>query len=373
VGLELSVAFTHEVSMNAAKQKLSSARMIVVSSVVALLLIVLLRIQVVPASLAEPAAALSIVEVAAPAIHCIFDPDCSVAGTDTADHFVLAGTVGDAFLQTRTLPQAESGTEAEGLFGYEYRIDLRQLAGILHIPCVTSFSIEFGPVTPLNYDGNGEPDDVFVITSGGLGAVAPTTADKVGNTITFSFAPGVCAGGSPGHGDSTFFFGLASSSPPHEVVAPIRDTEEIEYDLEARAPAFPIMPGGRSLHLDGSGAYVMIPFAHDLNSLTAITIEAWVKRSTRRCETVVGNGWLQSYWLGFCTGPMRFYHGSGQQVAGAAAIPAGQWIHIAVTYDGQTRRYYVNGELDLTSTDQSGSLVQANQLPLYIGADRDGG
>jgi hypothetical protein len=182
-------------------------------------------------------APVTIVDVEAPAINCIFDLDCTIVVTDTTDHFTLDGTVGDAFLQSRTFPPGEPGTVAEGLFGYEYRLDLRELVGVLHIPCITAFRIEFGPLVPLDYDDNGVLDDVFVVTRGGLGNVAPTSTNGVGNTFTFNFDPPVCAGGSPGKGESTFFFGLTSSLAPHAVLTQVRDTSGLEYTLNARAPA----------------------------------------------------------------------------------------------------------------------------------------
>ncbi len=175
---------------------------------------------------------LDIVSVSAPAINCIFDLDCTITVTDTTDHFVLAGTAGDAFLQSRTFPPGELGTVAQGLFAYEYRIDLRNLAGITHVPCITSFTIEFGPVVPLDYDGNGVADDVYVVTAGGLGTVGPSLADQVGDTVTFTFDPLVCPG------STTFFFGLTSVDPPRFVTAQVRDTQALVYDLEARAPDF---------------------------------------------------------------------------------------------------------------------------------------
>ncbi len=183
-------------------------------------------------------ALLDIVSVSAPAINCIFDLDCTITVTDTADHFTLAGTAGDAFLQSRTFPAGEPGTVAEGLYAYLYRIDLRDLAGITHIPCVTSFSIEFGPVVPLNYDGIGVADDVFVVTAGGLGTVGPVLADQVGDAITFTFDPAVCPGSFPGDGETTFFFGLTSVNPPRFVTAQVKDTQALVYNLEARAPHF---------------------------------------------------------------------------------------------------------------------------------------
>lgn len=182
---------------------------------------------------------LDIVEVGAPAINCIFDTDCTITVSDSSDELILEGMAGSGFLQSRTQPVGEPGTVGEGLYAYEYRIDLRQLAGILHIACVNSFSLDFGPVSALDYDGDGNSEDVYVVTSGGLGNVAPTTAELSGDTLTFHFSPGVCAGSAPGNGDSSYFFGLASAFTPRYVEARVQDSEGNEYLLEARAPDFP--------------------------------------------------------------------------------------------------------------------------------------
>ncbi len=127
--------------------------------------------------------------------------------------------------------------------------------------------------------------------------------------------------------------------------------------------------------LDQSG-YLEIPYAANLNhSGSAITIEAWVKRSAQdRHETLVGNGYLDSYWLGFAsTGQLSFRpHGIGSGVTGNATVYAGVWTHIAVTYDGINRRYYINGVLDLSSSAFPGALTTAGEGEfLGIGFDRD--
>lgn len=127
-------------------------------------------------------------------------------------------------------------------------------------------------------------------------------------------------------------------------------------------------PTLRALKLDGDGDFIEV--AGGPHPRTAITIEAWVYRfRDDRCETVVGKDWWTGYWLGFCPNRIRFYpRGVGSQLDGNASIPAGVWTHIAVTYDGTTRRYYVNGELDLVSTAAGGPLT-TNDAPLGIGAD----
>lgn len=127
-----------------------------------------------------------------------------------------------------------------------------------------------------------------------------------------------------------------------------------------------------TLSLDGSGDYLNVANHPALNPSGAITIEAWVRRAnTSRCETVVGKNYVGGYWLGFCTSTIRFYtNGSGTAQDGTFTIPAGIWTHIAVTYDGTTRRYYINGMLDYESTSP-GSLP-VNSDPLGIGADSNG-
>lgn len=179
---------------------------------------------------------LDIVDVGAPDINCKFDTDCAIEVSDFSDHFELPFHAGDAFLLSRGLPPGEPGTAAQGLYGYEYRLDLRDLAGLTALGCINSFTIDFGPVVSIDYDDDGSLDDVYVVTAGGLGSVAPTSATQTCRTITFTFSPGVCAGSSPGNGESTFFFGLTSTKPSRAVVTSVRDTLGSVVEPEARAP-----------------------------------------------------------------------------------------------------------------------------------------
>ncbi|MGL4420447.1 MAG: LamG-like jellyroll fold domain-containing protein [Gemmataceae bacterium] len=49
----------------------------------------------------------------------------------------------------------------------------------------------------------------------------------------------------------------------------------------------------------------------------------------------------------------------------------GQWVHLAATYDGKTMRLYINGQLDASSTEQSGPIDYAAKAPLVLGRYRD--
>jgi hypothetical protein len=188
------------------------------------------------------ASPLKIVHVSAPAINCKFDPSCTITVTDTVANFTLPGTSGNAFLQSRTSPVGKPGTVGAGKYEYDYRLDLRQLTGLTAAPCVTQLKITFGPVASLDYDGDGTAEQVFVVTAGGLGTVAPSSADKTGNVVTFNFKTPVCSGSAPGKGETSYFFGLASNRSARAVTATVVPTLGGSLSLNARAPKILILP-----------------------------------------------------------------------------------------------------------------------------------
>lgn len=178
---------------------------------------------------------LKVVNVGAPAINCVFDPSCTVTVTDTTAPIPIPAG-GTNFLQSRTFV-GTPGAPANGLYAYEYRIDLRNAVGITYIPCLSSMTIEFGTVvSAMDYNGDGEADQVYVITSGGLGSIGLASAEKEDNTITFTFIAPVCAGGYPGGGQSTYFFGLVSTQPPRPVTATVKETTGPVHNVPARTP-----------------------------------------------------------------------------------------------------------------------------------------
>ena len=61
---------------------------------------------------------LKVVDVAAPAINCVFETNCTVVVSDTTGSVPLAFETGKPFLQSRTFAGAE-GTPAAGLTGFE--------------------------------------------------------------------------------------------------------------------------------------------------------------------------------------------------------------------------------------------------------------
>jgi hypothetical protein len=187
------------------------------------------------APLVVKAVPLKVVNVNAPAINCVFNPTCTVTVNDTSDNIPLSAG-GTGFLQSRTY-QGAAGSPAAGLYAYQYRIDLRNAVGAVNIACINWMTISFGPVVgTLNYGGDAKPDQVFVVTSGGIGTIGIASAIQTGSTIKFNFASPICEGGAPGKGDSSFFWGLVSKQPPKNVTATLHETGGATHVVKARSP-----------------------------------------------------------------------------------------------------------------------------------------
>jgi len=183
------------------------------------------------ASLCAPSLAhgapLIVVEVAAPAVNCVFNTSCTVVVDDSVGTLQFTPFGSGAFLQSRTYP-GQAGTPAAGLTAYEYRLDFTE--AIEHTECVAGLVIDFGPVTKLTYPPN-QPAHVYVTTQGGLGSVGIASAEQDGTVITITFQSYLCAGA------STYFFGLAAPKGPQAATATLFEFGDPPFlQVDARTP-----------------------------------------------------------------------------------------------------------------------------------------
>jgi len=198
----------------------------------------LIGLQFVLTAAGVPAAPLKVVNVTAPSINCVFTTasPCTIGVHDSSAEVPMSAG-GTGRLQSRTfVGKAES--PAAGLFAYEYRLNLTDTVGAAKIACIDWMTISFGPaVNTLDYDGDQKPDQVFVVTSGGVGTIGLAAAVQTADTIRFKFSKPVCEGGAPGgKGDSSFFWGLVSKSPPKDVTAILHETGGATHVVKARSP-----------------------------------------------------------------------------------------------------------------------------------------
>jgi hypothetical protein len=126
--------------------------------------------------------------------------------------------------------------------------------------------------------------------------------------------------------------------------------------------------------VNGTGSYVSVPYSASLNP-AQFTVEAWAQwdgTRTANWRTVAGtwnDGNTGGYWLGVSTQDKWYVSTQGSSAAYSeiqgTAPTAGQWVHLATTYDGSYLRLYVNGTE--VGNVQSPSYVAQGVVPLGIG------
>jgi hypothetical protein len=191
---------------------------------------------------ATHAQSLKVVEVNAPAVNCVFRPDCILPVSDTTGNLSLPfAPPGTVWLQSRTFTGAAPAPGA-GTIGYMYRLSMTQASGT---GCVLGFNLNFGPHTQLPYLNN-MLADIYVITTGGLGTIGLRSAERFGDVIAFTLKSPLCADGAPHVSKTTFFFGLAATAAPMHVNATAYGIGEF-FGVDARVPTHSVAadpPGG---------------------------------------------------------------------------------------------------------------------------------
>jgi hypothetical protein len=108
----------------------------------------------------------------------------------------------------------------------------------------------------------------------------------------------------------------------------------------------------------------------------AFTLEAWVRPDAAKCNTILSRGiGFQSADLilnvGFdganCgSSKVGFYSGRNWD-ASSSTVPLNVWTHVAVTFDGNEKRFYINGVLDRTAPRAGGVEPLSDSEHLYLG------
>ena len=138
---------------------------------------------------------------------------------------------------------------------------------------------------------------------------------------------------------------------------------------------------GSSLYLDGSGDYLTVPHASDLNLAGSdFTIEAWVYNTSFPS----GSGAVISKWTGSSKEFVVFTIASGlyfywshngatnNLIQSTDGFSLNTWHHIAITSSSNVGRLFVDGQLQSATANFSSTPIYQSTTPVLIGA-RDGG
>jgi concanavalin A-like lectin/glucanase superfamily protein len=138
------------------------------------------------------------------------------------------------------------------------------------------------------------------------------------------------------------------------------------------------VPGrfGGALQFDGVDDMVTVADAASLDLTTGMTLEAWIK------PTAIGRMWRTvaikeqkshlAYALYANNGQGKpsghVYAGGDKAVAGPSGVRTGEWSHVAMTWDQNTLRLFVNGTQVASASLKKAAVVSSQ--PLRFGGNR---
>ncbi|MBN2712542.1 MAG: LamG domain-containing protein, partial [Planctomycetes bacterium] len=126
---------------------------------------------------------------------------------------------------------------------------------------------------------------------------------------------------------------------------------------------------GYVLQFDGTSTWGMVPPSDSLNSST-MTFAVWVKADAFTDNSIVISkriGTNDGFLFGFDkTGAVVFSPTRAKTVKSDTVANAGEWVHVAVVYDGNKAAFYING--NPAGEKECGSLEYNDSIAI-IGSD----
>ncbi len=147
----------------------------------------------------------------------------------------------------------------------------------------------------------------------------------------------------------------------------IFDETQNNHDGTIRGATWKSGKFGKALLFDGIDDYAIVPSLVEQGPQEEVTLEAWIKRNSQDDGMVVSrNG---PYYLSVRGNKVEggVYMGGSDwtDLRGQTEIQVGRWYYIAMTYDGEVLKVYVNGKED-ASIPKTGIMPHTGQ-ELFIG------
>jgi len=127
---------------------------------------------------------------------------------------------------------------------------------------------------------------------------------------------------------------------------------------------------GNSLDFDGVNDYVAVTASNNYPSGNSnYTLEAWIKPNTHATNGIIGwgewwdNGKVNALRLG-ANNTIHNYWWGNDLIVTSGNLADGAWHHIAATFDGTTRKIYVDGVLKGQDNPTGHNVVRMNNIAI---------
>ena len=179
-------------------------------------------------------------------------------------------------------------------------------------------------------------------------------------------------------GTQYYLIDSTSGNPFSGPVAGTGDTLDFIYSISETSVNLQVVGSdslNRAIDLDGINENIIIPSSPILRPINGITIETWIyPRATNGFHEIYrkedGN---ERHLLSFQAGNILAFGiatGGVYQELDVTITPEdylNQWVHIAATYDGTTKRLYRNG-VEIGNSSATGTLSNTGTAPVFIGS-----
>ena len=128
---------------------------------------------------------------------------------------------------------------------------------------------------------------------------------------------------------------------------------------------------GTALNFDGSGDTVTVAHYDAVGLTNNITLSAWIKPdSIDDGDGIISKGYLSgdSYAMNLtAAGNLVFKTDAGEWQSNSQ-VNTDQWQHVAISYDGSSLKFYINGQQD-SNVVSTNMTLQSSLDPIQIGSD----